>query len=56
MSRLMSKTINALVQIVRRARCALVEERRHRMAIERELFDGRVRLSTKNDDDLPRMP
>jgi hypothetical protein len=53
MSRLMSKAINSLSQIYRRARCAFAEERRHRMAIERELFGGRIRLSSKNDDDLP---
>jgi hypothetical protein len=53
MSRLMSKAIKSLFQICRRARRALAEERRHRMAIEREIFGGHVRLSTKNDDDLP---
>jgi len=28
-------------------------ERRHRQAIEQELFRGRYTLSSKNDDDLP---
>jgi hypothetical protein len=32
---------------------AHAQERRHREAIERELFDGQYRLSSKNDDDLP---
>ena len=32
---------------------AVASERRHRAAIERELFHGRYRLSSKNDDDLP---
>ena len=32
---------------------ALAGERRNRMAIERELFHGHYRLSSKNDDDLP---
>jgi hypothetical protein len=53
MSSLMSTTINVICQIYRRARCAFAEERRHRMAIEREIFGGRIKLSTKNDDDLP---
>lgn len=29
------------------------DERRNRAAIERDLFQGRARYSTKNDDDLP---
>jgi hypothetical protein len=53
MSSLMSKAIKTIFQIYRRARCAFTEERRHRMAIEREIFGGRTKLSTKNDDDLP---
>jgi hypothetical protein len=53
MSSLMSKAIKTIVQIYRRAQCALAQERRHRMAIEREIFGGRIKLSTKNDDDLP---
>jgi len=32
---------------------ALAGERRNRAAIERELFRGQYRLSSKNDDDLP---
>jgi hypothetical protein len=32
---------------------ALGSERRHRKAIEEELFHGRYTLSSKNDDDLP---
>jgi hypothetical protein len=32
---------------------AIVSERRHRAAIERELFHGQYTLSSKNDDDLP---
>jgi hypothetical protein len=32
---------------------AVASERRHRAAIERELFHGRFRLNSKNDDDLP---
>ena len=53
MSGLMNTTINALRRIYRHARSAFVQERRHRMAIERELFGARTKLSTKNDDDLP---
>ncbi|MGC1777936.1 MAG: hypothetical protein WBB34_08305, partial [Xanthobacteraceae bacterium] len=32
---------------------AFAEERRHRAAIERELFRGEYTLTSKNDDDLP---
>jgi hypothetical protein len=32
---------------------ALSSQRRHREAIERELFHGQYTLSSKNDDDLP---
>jgi hypothetical protein len=32
---------------------AFADERKHRAAIERELFQGRYKLSSKNDDDLP---
>jgi hypothetical protein len=32
---------------------ALADERRNRTAIERELFHGEYRLSSKCDDDLP---
>jgi hypothetical protein len=32
---------------------AIVSERHHRTAIERELFHGEYTLSSKNDDDLP---
>jgi len=32
---------------------ALSSHRRHRDAAERELFDGRLPLASKNDDDLP---
>ena len=37
------------------ARCseALAEVRAQRAAIEREVFKGRYRLSSKSDDDLP---
>jgi hypothetical protein len=31
---------------------AITEERRHRTAIEQELFYGRTKFSTKNDDNL----
>ncbi len=32
---------------------AFASERRHRDAIEKELFGGHYTLSSKNDDDLP---
>ena len=32
---------------------AFASQRRHRDAIERELFRGQYTLSSKNDDDLP---
>jgi len=32
---------------------AAASERRHRAAVERELFQGHYRLASKNDDDLP---
>lgn len=32
---------------------ALTSKRRHREAIERELFGGQYMLLSKNDDDLP---
>ena len=53
MSSLMSKAIKTIFQVYRHARCALAEELRHRTAIEREIFGARIKLSTKNDDDLP---
>lgn len=53
MSSFMSKAINTIWQLYLRAAQASAEERRHRTAIEQELFGGRTKLSTKNDDDLP---
>lgn len=35
---------------------ALSSHRRNRDAAERELFHGRYKLMSKNDDDLPRSP
>jgi hypothetical protein len=32
---------------------AFASQRRHREAIEKELFRGQYTLSSKNDDDLP---
>jgi hypothetical protein len=32
---------------------ALASDRRHREAIEKELFRGRYTLASKNDDELP---
>jgi hypothetical protein len=40
-------------KFVARISCALADERRNRTAIERELFHGEYRLSSKSDDDLP---
>jgi hypothetical protein len=40
-------------KLVARMSRALAEEQRNRAAIERELFHGQYRLSSKNDDDLP---
>jgi hypothetical protein len=40
-------------KLVARMSCALAEERRNRLAIERELFHGQYWLSSKSDDDLP---
>jgi len=31
----------------------LADERRHRALIEQEIYHGRYRISSKNDDDLP---
>jgi hypothetical protein len=39
--------------LIARLSRALAEERMHRAAIERELFHGRYKLSSKSDDDLP---
>lgn len=39
--------------IFRKLSRALANERRHRQAIERDLFGGRYVLCSKNDDDLP---
>jgi hypothetical protein len=40
-------------KLVARISRALADERRNRTAIERELFHGEYRLSSKSDDDLP---
>jgi hypothetical protein len=44
------RPVRALVAGVSRA---LAEHRIHRAAIETELYGGRYKLATKNDDDLP---
>jgi hypothetical protein len=53
MSSFVSKAIKTICQLYLRAAQARAEERRHRVAIEQEIFGGRTKLSTKNDDDLP---
>jgi len=53
MSSFMSQAIKTFRQFYQRAAQARTEERRHRTAIEQELFGGCTKLSTKNDDDLP---
>jgi hypothetical protein len=53
MSSFISKAIKTIYQLYLRAMQALTEERRHRTAIEQQLFYGRTKFSTKNDDDLP---
>jgi hypothetical protein len=53
MSGLMNKAIKMIRQLYLRAQQASAEERRHWMAIEREIFGGGIKLSTKTDDDLP---
>jgi hypothetical protein len=40
-------------KLVGEVRHALSSHRRHRDAAERELFHGRYKLMSKNDDDLP---
>jgi hypothetical protein len=40
-------------RLVARVSRALADERRNREAIERELFRGQYRLTSKSDDDLP---
>jgi hypothetical protein len=40
-------------KLVGEVRDAMSSHRRHRDAAERELFHGRYRLMSKNDDDLP---
>jgi hypothetical protein len=40
-------------KLIARMSRALAEERRNRLAIERELFHGQYWLSSKSDDDLP---
>ena len=40
-------------KLMARVSCGLASERRNRAAIEKELFGGRYRLCSKNDDDLP---
>ncbi len=40
-------------KLVGEVRDALSSHRRHRDAAERELFHGRYKLMSKNDDDLP---
>jgi hypothetical protein len=45
--------ISAWSKFVARISRALADERRNRAAIERELFHGEYRLSSKGDDDLP---
>ncbi|HTS40497.1 MAG TPA: hypothetical protein VMH84_08160 [Xanthobacteraceae bacterium] len=34
-------------------RCRLADARRHRALIEQEIYHGRYKISSKNDDDLP---
>jgi hypothetical protein len=40
-------------KLVAQVSLALASERKHRAAIEREIFRGQYTLSSKNDDDLP---
>jgi hypothetical protein len=40
-------------KLVAEVQHALSSHRRHRDAAERELFHGRYKLMSKNDDDLP---
>jgi hypothetical protein len=54
-TRTMSRVAAMMRRPIRRWRRALAQERLHRAAIEKELFGGRCRLSSKNDDDLPLM-
>ena len=53
MASLMNRAIKGIWHLYLRTSRALAEERQNRMAIEREIFGGRAKLSTKNDDDLP---
>lgn len=48
-----AKAVRPARTLVARFSCALAEHRIHWPAIEMELFRGRYKLSTKNDDDLP---
>ena len=48
-----AKAVRPARTLAARFSCALAEHRMHRAAIELELFRGRYKLSTKNDDDLP---
>jgi hypothetical protein len=52
-SAVLRRTIAQAECLYARVARALVESRRHRSAMENELYGGRCRLSTKNDDDLP---
>jgi hypothetical protein len=50
-------SIAAIITVVRnvfaKVRQAFASERRHRQAIERDLFGGRYTLCSKSDDDFP---
>jgi hypothetical protein len=57
---LLSMTIAALIafvgNVLAKMQRAFASERRHRLAIERDLFGGRYTLCSKSDDDFPVVP
>jgi hypothetical protein len=46
-------TVRAVRKLAQRISHAIAAERRHRQALERDLFGGRYTLCSKNDDDFP---
>jgi hypothetical protein len=53
LSRLVIKIAAAGQAITVRLTRAFADERKHRRAIERDLFKGRYKFTSKNEDDLP---